>query len=106
MLIGGIVGVLIGFLTGVATLVVLYPIFSIKGYVPAGRRAPLATAQLLGLPAFWFGGPWLSTKLFSFIDLNIFLNPYIAFLAFTYILVVSYPLVQWIRSLGLRIGRI
>jgi hypothetical protein len=105
MLFGGVVGILIGLLTGVVTLVVLYPILSIKGYQPSGKRLVTITAQLLALPAFWFGGPWLSTTLLNLVDLNVFLAPYVLTLAFTYIIVVLYPLVQWVRWLGLLMGR-
>jgi hypothetical protein len=50
MLIGGMVGILIGLLSGMITLVVLSPMFSNKGYVPAGKKIPIAAAQLLALP--------------------------------------------------------
>jgi hypothetical protein len=105
MFIGAIIGVLIGGISGMVTLVVLYPMLSIGGYVPGGKTVPIATTHLLALPVFWFGGPWISTSLIGLVELNTFLTPYIVFLAFTYFGTISYPLVKWIRSLGLSVGR-
>jgi hypothetical protein len=106
MLVGALVGILIGTVSGVVTLVTIHPYLSIRGFVPANSGAARIATQLIGLPAFWFGGPWLSTKLLGLVDLNDFLVPYVGMLAVFYIAVVSYPLVIWIRSLGIQIGRV
>jgi hypothetical protein len=105
MFIGIAVGILIGILTGVATLVTLIPFFRARGTtIPASNGITAVVTQLLGLPLFWFGGPWLTTKMLQSVDFLEFVPPYIASLAVSYIGVLLYPLARWVLWLGRTMG--
>jgi len=96
------VGALIGALSGIVTLMVLSPIFFPKGAGPSGKSITASSGALLGLPLFWFCGPW-SVTLFQIVDLNVFLPPYILLLLVSYFVVISYPVVRWVHFVGTRL---
>jgi hypothetical protein len=102
MFAGTVVGVLIGVVTSIATLVTLKPFFGGKSQ---GSQMAAVCTQLLGLPAFWFGGPWLTTRMLQSFEFTEFVQPYIVSLALSYLLVIAFPLVRWVRWLGLTMGK-
>jgi hypothetical protein len=53
--------------------------------------------QLLAIPTFCFGGPWLTSSLFSNVDLDDLLPTYAISLSLTFALVAGYPLIMLIR---------
>jgi hypothetical protein len=67
----------------------------------AGRATLKATlaeiTQLLAIPTFCFGGPWLTSSLFNSIDLDDVLPTYAISLSLTFALVAGYPLIVLIR---------
>jgi len=42
--------------------------------------------ELLAMPTFWFGGPWLSSKIIAALDWEELMEPYVLALAVTFVL--------------------
>ncbi|HYU51967.1 MAG TPA: hypothetical protein VEK37_03450 [Gemmatimonadaceae bacterium] len=100
-LVAGIVlGVLIGITSGVVFLLLLGTASRWKG---ASSIVPL-TGEILAIPTFWFGGPWVSTKLLVGVSTADMLNPYLLSLLLTFSAIFAYPGVQWIVRLGKDLG--
>ena len=53
-------------------------------------------AKILSLPVFWFGGPWLSTRLLVSLDWMELLPSYLITLVVTVVLIISYPLFRFV----------
>jgi hypothetical protein len=54
---------------------------------------------LCSIPAFIFGGKWISSSLLSGVDLTPFLNWYIALVVAVFVLISAYPAVAWIQRM-------
>jgi hypothetical protein len=54
--------------------------------------------KILSLPVFWFGGPWLSTRLLISLDWMELLPSYLIALVVTVVVIVSYPLFRLIMK--------
>lgn len=67
---------LIGVLTGIYTFLLLTDL------LPQGA---LSKVGLIGLPALWFGGPWLLGPVLESIDWEHAQSVYVATLAFTWV---------------------
>jgi hypothetical protein len=63
------------------------------------------TAALLAMPTFWFGGPWLTTKLLEPVQVQDLINPYVGSLAVTFSIISLYPAARWIIQLGEDFGK-
>ncbi len=63
------------------------------------------TAELLAMPTFWFGGPFLTTQLLKLVPQEELLNPYIVSLALTFCAFSLYPAARWIIQLGEDFGK-
>ena len=104
-MIGYILGFLIGVITGTVFLLLLKTAVN-----PSERGGPLIlilTAEILALPTFWFGGPWLTGKLLVVLvgaSSEELINSYAISLAITFMVMVSYPASRWIIHLGKTIG--
>jgi DMSO reductase anchor subunit len=84
---GAFLGVLIGIITGI-----VFALFLGVAYKADSVGAVLkVTPQLLSIPTFWFGGPWVTSKLLSETQLDQLVNSYVAFLAITFTAYVSIP---------------
>lgn len=102
LMFGYILGFLIGVITGTVFLLLLKTAVN-----PSERGGPLIlilTAELLALPTFWFGGPWLTGELLGGALSEELINPYAISLAITFMVMVSYPASRWIIHLGKTIG--
>ena len=94
MLPGLFIGVLIGVISGMVTLLLLR---TATGASIKEVKAIIAiTAEFLAIPTFWFGGPWVTTALLNLVPLTKFLNPYIISLTISYLIIVFYPIFRWI----------
>jgi hypothetical protein len=102
-LIAGIVlGILIGITTGTVFLVLLrtFAELSRQGI----SKVITLTGELLALPTFWVGGPWLTSGLLKLVPLDVLINPYLISLVCTFSLFVIYPAFRWIIKLGTSLG--
>lgn len=99
---GFLIGFLIGVITGTVFLLLLKTAVN-----PSERGGPLIlilTAEILALPTFWFGGPWLTGVLLGGTSLNELIDSYAISLAITFMVMVSYPASRWIIHLGKTLG--
>jgi hypothetical protein len=97
MLVGIVLGILIGAISGTVFLLLLRS--ANLPTTPVEKLVTL-TGELLAIPTFWLGGPWVSTKLLAQIALTDILNPYLVSLASCFFLFCSYPAFRWTASLA------
>ena len=100
---GVALGILIGVTSGVVALVLLKTANTAS--VKDVSSIVALTSEILAIPTFWFGGPWVSTKLFGLVPLAGMINPYIVSLAIAFTLLVAYPIFRWVTQLGAELGR-
>ncbi len=103
MVLGIALGILIGLITGVVMMLLIRAAEATKS---TDVKALLTvTGELLAIPTFWFGGPWVTTGLLESVDRAEILPPYMVSLAGTFVVVALYALVRLIISVGNDIGR-
>ncbi|MGI9146252.1 MAG: hypothetical protein ACR2IK_06880 [Chloroflexota bacterium] len=100
---GAAMGVLIGVVSGICLVLLLRTALAGR---PGLRETLAITSELLAIPTFWFGGPWVTTALLQSLDLGQILPAYMVTLAFTFVLIALYPLVRLVIWLGNQIGGI
>jgi hypothetical protein len=100
---GVALGVLIGITSGVVALVLLKTANTAS--VKDVSSIVALTTEILAIPTFWFGGPWVSTKLLGLVSLAGIINPFIVSLAISFTLLVAYPIFRWVAHLGAELGR-
>lgn len=103
MIVGIALGLLIGAITGTVFLLLLR---SARLPTTATQKLITLTAELLAIPTFMLGGPWLSTKILQPIPISEFINPYLISLSFSFFIFCGYPAVRWIRSLADELGSV
>jgi hypothetical protein len=101
MLVGIVVGLLIGVISGTVFLLLLR---SANLPTTSAEKLVSLTAELLAIPTFWFGGKWVSTSLLKQAEQSDFINPYVVSLAVCFFLFCSYPAFRWIGSLANELG--
>jgi hypothetical protein len=102
-LLGVGLGVLIGFVSGTCLILLLRT--ALAG--PANLKDTLTiTSELLAIPTFWFGGPWVTTAFAQSLDLRLILPSYMVALAVTFVAIAAYPLLRLVIWLGNQIGRV
>lgn len=101
MLAGITLGLLIGAVSGTVFLLLLRS--ASLPTTPAEKVLTL-TAELLAIPSFWLGGPWLTTDILKLIALSDIINPYLVSLAVSFFMFCSYPAIRWIASLADELG--
>jgi hypothetical protein len=88
-------GILIGVLSSLVFLSMLTLVVKARKMKDIGAIA----AQLFGLPTFWFGGPWLGSKLLQTLKWEPLLPYYLLSLTATFLLVVCGPLSGYVRRI-------
>ncbi len=96
-------GLLIGVVSGTVALVLLKTANTAS--VKDVSSIVALTSEILAIPTFWFGGPWVSASLLKLVPLAGMINPYIISLAICFPVIVSYPVFRWIVRLGAELGR-
>ncbi|MEH2532866.1 hypothetical protein V1277_000749 [Bradyrhizobium sp. AZCC 1588] len=101
------VGLALGFLIGIisGTVFLLLLKTAVSNPDKGASSIVTLTAQLFAMPTFWFGGPWLTTKLLEAVQMSELINPYVASLAVTFSSISLYPAARWIMQLGEDFGR-
>ena len=88
-----VVGAALGFFIGVLCgLAVLLLIRSVTAAVVTFKTTVAAISQLLALPTFSFGGPWVTSVMLQSADLGELLPSYTVALAITFAVVAGFPL--------------
>jgi hypothetical protein len=100
-------GLALGFLIGIISGTVFLLLLKTAVSAPDKGASSIVTltAGLLAMPTFWFGGPWLTTKLLEPVQVQDLLNPYVGSLAVTFSIISLYPAARWIIQLGEDFGK-
>jgi hypothetical protein len=94
-------GILIGVITGIAAVFVIRAAW---GSPKNAKPILKLLAQLLAIPTFWFGGPWLTTTMLAQIELGKILPSYLVALACTFVGITLLPLFKIVVEVGNEIG--
>lgn len=98
------VGIPLGALIGVVTGGVALLLFK-TGWTETDLAGLLKIiGQLLAIPAFWFGGPWLTTTMLADVDLDEIRASYLISLAVVFVPLAGFPVVIMSWQTGMRIG--
>lgn len=89
MSVGIPIGLLIGLITGAVTCIILR---TVSDKDPTIAQAAKVTGELLALPAFWFGGPWLSTAVIKTVTLERFVSSYLITLSLVFAGITIVPI--------------
>jgi len=87
MVIGLALGVPIGLVTGLVALILFRT--AVHGAGMTTKSIMAIVAELLALPTFWFGGPWVTSKVLAEVDWNGLLNAYAPAVAVTFSLFLA-----------------
>jgi hypothetical protein len=97
-------GAALGFVVGMTGGLVVVLLVRNAAVTRQTLRTTLAQiGQLMTIPGFFFGGPWLGSRLFSSVDFAMMLTSYVVSLAVTFALVAGYPLAKLVIATGNRI---
>ena len=104
MQIGIPLGVLIGVVSGISLILLIVTSAKISE-----RERPLRTilaliGEILAIPTFWFGGPWITQRFLTSVDLEQIVSSYVLSLAITFVLIAIYPLTRLVIRFGNDIG--
>lgn len=97
------IGILIGIISGTVALVLLKTANTAS--IKSATSLIAITTELLAIPTFWFGGPWVASDFLNLVELDKIINSYIVSLATTFIVVVIYPIGRWIIQLAKELGQ-
>ena len=101
--IGIAIGILIGLVSGTVALVLLRTANTVS--IKNVSALIAITTEILAIPTFWFGGPWVATGLLKLVEIEKIINPYIVTLATTFVIIVIYPIGSWIIQLAKELGQ-
>jgi hypothetical protein len=101
--VGMALGLLIGVVSGVACVLLLA--VARRGQ-PDLKSTAAIIAELLAIPTFWFGGPWVTTAILQSVSLADIVPSYMLSLSVIFTLIALYPLIVLVRRLGQEIGRV
>ena len=96
-------GLLIGVVSGITFLLLMDTAFTGRRNVQSVMKI---VAQLLAVPFFWFGGPWVTTAVMKSVNLATIFTAYIYSLAVTFLLIIIFPTLNLVINLGKRMGKV
>ncbi len=92
-------GILIGTISGLAAVLLIKVAF--QGSLVVSILS--AIGELLALPTFWFGGPWLTTRIIERVQLSE--DIYILSVALVFMIWVSFPMFRLVIVVGNMAGK-
>jgi len=90
-------GFFIGVLCGLSVLLLIRTATTAKATL---KTTTAEISQLLAIPTFCFGGPWLTSAVFTHLDTDGMLPPYACALSLSFALIAGYPLTVLIVATG------
>lgn len=103
-MIGYPLGILIGVITGVVLILLLKLIKQLfdksqqdKNSQPNPSTYTKIIAEILALPTFWFGGPWVTTQFIQTMKLEEVLDSYLISLTLTFMLIIFKELLGFVN---------
>jgi len=103
-IIGYPLGILIGVITGY--VFILFFQTAIASSKVKYSTVMKVSTQLLAMPTFWFGGPWVTTQFLQSVNFAALLPGYLVSLTLTFLLLVSWPLSRFVISVGNQVGKV
>ena len=104
MVAGISLGMLIGIITGIVALLLLRT--ASRASIGQSKAVLAITAELLAIPTFWFGGPWITAEIVRLVSLDQIKEPYIVSLTVTFVAFVLFPIIRWTIQVGRELGEI
>jgi ABC-type phosphate transport system permease subunit len=92
MIVNTTIGIFLGFLVGIPSSIVVIVSFKFFAKENNLKKISTALAELLSLPSFWFGGPWVGTKILKNIDWGLIIPYYLISLSVVFFVIVAIPL--------------
>ncbi len=92
-------GVMIGVISGFVLLLLLKTAIRVSNPI-------MIITEILAIPTFWFGGPWLTTRIMANIVIDEILPPYMSSLALTFVLITVIPLANLVIRIGNELGKV
>jgi len=86
-------GALNGIITG-AVFIALVRGLAATDSSQSGR----VVAEVLAIPTFWFGGPWVATQTLKSVDWPRQIEPYAAALLFVFALISIFPVIGFVKK--------
>ena len=95
-------GLLIGVISGIAFMFLILTAWSNS----LNAKTILSiVAELLAIPTFWFGGPWLTTAMLKEVRLEAILPAYLTTLACTFLVIAVVPIFKLVVQMGHALGK-
>jgi hypothetical protein len=105
MIVGVLLGIVIGLLSGVVLLALLKTMA--EASIKDASSLITVTTEALAIPTFMFGGLGAATKLLGGVGrLDGFLLSYLTVLTTVFVAIVIVPLCKWILRLGIELGQL
>ena len=95
-------GVLIGIVSGISLILLIRT--SARMSERPLRTTLALIGEILAIPTFWFGGPWITQRFLTSVDLEQIVSSYVLSLAITFVLIAFYPLTRLVIRFGNDIG--
>ena len=90
--IGICLGALIGVITGAIFIYMLKSLSKAAVWLDGVK----IVAEMLSIPTFWFGGPWVATKVLLSVQWQHVLPWYIALLAILFLVIATIPMLRFV----------
>jgi nitrate reductase gamma subunit len=98
---GVALGLLIGLLSGFVLMLLVRT--AMRQDAKDLKAIVAVITELMSIPAFWFGGPWLTETFLSAMPPET-LSAYVSSLAITFLVVASWPLGRLVHKVGVDVG--
>jgi hypothetical protein len=93
-------GILIGLVSGGVAIILIRTAWQTSGL----KGTVQVVGQLLAIPTFWFGGPWLTSSLLASVEPIEIRTSYVLSLAAVFVPLAGWPIVKLSYDTGRRIG--
>jgi len=97
-------GILIGFISGFVSLLLINTAWNTS--IRQVKNLIILTGEILAIPTFWFGGPWLTTNILGLVSLDKILSSYLIALACTFVPIAIWPMIKMVIRIGENIGNL
>jgi len=89
-----ILGIALGILIGVVTAAVFIHLLKVLAGSTSGEFK--VVAEVLAIPTFWFGGPWVTTRFLEHVGREEILSIYTFSLTLTFLILIAFPVFRFV----------
>lgn len=90
-------GIILGALNGIITGAVFIALVKGLAGTDSGQSGKVV-GEVLAIPTFWFGGPWVATQTLRSVDWPRQIEPYAAALLVVFALISVFPVIGFVRK--------